>query len=80
MEAEIEASKVQERSEKDQLWDAYAKACFEYGQIKFTIEKAESQVREFEKQLDVALRNMKSTAHKFDEFMKAQRGPAQVTQ
>jgi len=67
---------VTELTEAQKLWQEYLQKCCEVGQIMHTLEQLESQKREFEKNLEVTQRAVKSVANKHRELQQKTPPPA----
>lgn len=65
---EIPKALSAEEQEANKLWQEYLQKCCEVGQILHTIDQIDSQKRQFEKNLEVTQRDIKSLAARHKEL------------
>lgn len=70
---------VTEPTEAQKLWQEYLQRCCEVGQLMHTLEQLDSQKREFEKNLEVTQRAVKSAAAKHRELQQKTMTPPPAT-
>ena len=58
-------------NEKQTLWTDFCEKAFKLGQLYMHIEQTEGQLRDLEKQRDVAMKNARGAADKHDKYIQS---------